>query len=461
MLRIHKSWQFDKNRLVWSLQDLRTQQREKIFLEIIVGASRVRMRFLSEKPAGVAIDHAFNQILRKQLEGCVVSGLFQHQDEQYLSFHKGGDLSFLLIASHKDAASLELVDVANTSSLARLTENACFTKRKPYADALLSQLSVGANLLPPVGTQQSIDLSQESLNTAPQIQRSAKQSLLRDQVKRRLKTLKKSMLKKSDRYIDQTEIKQLELEARLLQQFSYLLKPEAFELVIPPHLSELESSVVISLDPELSGGENLNLRYIQLKKIRRGFDQQKHQLEQHRLAISTMESDLLRLTNQEMSDRELEDVRSRHKIPAQQQQSTHQHQGDESTHASFKSYRIDGITVRVGKGGADNDDLTKHAKANDFWIHAVGASGAHVLVDGTKFRQDSLPDAVFRIAAILAIHFSKRRQDQASELYVTRRHSISKKKGMPPGLWNVEKAKTVFVRYDEEELKAALDRLEA
>jgi hypothetical protein len=62
-------------------------------------------------------------------------------------------------------------------------------------------------------------------------------------------------------------------------------------------------------------------------------------------------------------------------------------------------------------------------------------------------------------AAILALHFSKRREDRSGEVYCTTRQQLRKKPSFAPGSWEVLKADTLYIRYSEEELKSVLTAL--
>jgi len=41
-------------------------------------------------------------------------------------------------------------------------------------------------------------------------------------------------------------------------------------------------------------------------------------------------------------------------------------------------------------------------------------------------------------------------------VYLTRRQNIKKRKGMAPGLWQINQAETLFCRYETEELQSVL-----
>jgi predicted ribosome quality control (RQC) complex YloA/Tae2 family protein len=123
----------------------------------------------------------------------------------------------------------------------------------------------------------------------------------------------------------------------------------------------------------------------------------------------------------------------------------------------FKTYTSStGHSILVGKSALDNDDLTKSARSNDYWLHAVGVTGSHVIVPITPDIRQALPTHLLREAAILALHFSRMREDLSGECYVTRKQFLKKQRGMPAGLWRINQSESLFFRYTEEELQNLL-----
>jgi predicted ribosome quality control (RQC) complex YloA/Tae2 family protein len=93
----------------------------------------------------------------------------------------------------------------------------------------------------------------------------------------------------------------------------------------------------------------------------------------------------------------------------------------------------DGFVILVGRSGPENDTLTfKVASPWDFWLHAAGAAGAHVVVRNPK-RLDALPDGVLRTAAEIAAFYSGAKESGKVEVHVTQRKHVRKRKGMAPG----------------------------
>jgi predicted ribosome quality control (RQC) complex YloA/Tae2 family protein len=112
-----------------------------------------------------------------------------------------------------------------------------------------------------------------------------------------------------------------------------------------------------------------------------------------------------------------------------------------------KEYRTsDGHTVLVGGSSADNDILTfKVAAPHDFWLHAAGRPGAHVVVRNPH-RQRELPRTALMEAAAMAAWFSRGDRETDVDVHVTRRKEVRKGKGMSPGMVVLRSFRTVRVR---------------
>lgn len=85
----------------------------------------------------------------------------------------------------------------------------------------------------------------------------------------------------------------------------------------------------------------------------------------------------------------------------------------------------------VGKNNIQNEELTfDFAVGNDWWFHAKGCPGSHVIV---KTNGDELPDRTFEEAGKLAAYYSKNRGNDKVEIdYIEKKH-VKKPKGGKPG----------------------------
>ena len=97
----------------------------------------------------------------------------------------------------------------------------------------------------------------------------------------------------------------------------------------------------------------------------------------------------------------------------------------------FHYMSSDGYHMYVGKNNIQNEELTFHfATGNDWWFHAKGCPGSHVIV---KTNGDELPDKTFEEAGKLAAYYSKNRGNEKVEIdYIEKKH-VKKPSGGKPG----------------------------
>lgn len=91
----------------------------------------------------------------------------------------------------------------------------------------------------------------------------------------------------------------------------------------------------------------------------------------------------------------------------------------------------DGFHIYVGKNNFQNDELTfKFASGNDWWFHAKGIAGSHVVV---KSNGEELPDRVYEEAGQLAAYYSKGKDMDKVEIDYTEKKNVKKPNGSKPG----------------------------
>lgn len=97
----------------------------------------------------------------------------------------------------------------------------------------------------------------------------------------------------------------------------------------------------------------------------------------------------------------------------------------------FHYISSDGYDIYVGKNNYQNDELTfKFATGNDWWFHAKGMPGSHVVV---KANNEELPDRTFEEAGMLAGYYSKGRNSDKVEIDYLQKKNVKKPGGAAPG----------------------------
>lgn len=97
----------------------------------------------------------------------------------------------------------------------------------------------------------------------------------------------------------------------------------------------------------------------------------------------------------------------------------------------FHYISSDGFDMYVGKNNYQNDELTfKFATGNDWWFHAKGMPGSHVIV---KSENKELPDRTFEEAGKLAGYYSKGKNADKVEIDYLQKKNVKKPNGSAPG----------------------------
>ncbi len=107
-----------------------------------------------------------------------------------------------------------------------------------------------------------------------------------------------------------------------------------------------------------------------------------------------------------------------------------------------------GISISYGKNNLQNEALTWHqARKNEYWLHAQGYHGAHVVVHCDHLDEDTL-----RNSAMIAAYFSKGRYSSSVPVQYCLVKELKKIPGAKPGMVSLLSYKTIYIDPDEEHL---------
>lgn len=110
----------------------------------------------------------------------------------------------------------------------------------------------------------------------------------------------------------------------------------------------------------------------------------------------------------------------------------------------------DGYILWVGRNSRQNDLVTfKHGRPDDWWLHARGVPGAHVVLrnDGRR-----IPESLLEAAAAIAAHYSASRGESRVLVDRTRCKYVKKIKGGGPGMVTYRNEETISVVPRTEEI---------
>ena len=214
----------------------------------------------------------------------------------------------------------------------------------------------------------------------------------------------------------------------LLNAYGYELSGGEKELLCLDYYSGKE--VKIPLDPQLSAQENSQKYYARYNKLKRTCEaletltaetkQEIDHLESISAAldIAVREEDLVQIKEELMEFGFIKKRPFGSKKP-------------KITSHPYHYRSTDGFDIYVGKNNYQNEEVTfKIANGNDWWFHAKGIPGSHVVV---RTEGKELPDRVFEEAGSLAAWYSKGRSNEKVEIdYIQRKH-VKKAAGGAPG----------------------------
>jgi predicted ribosome quality control (RQC) complex YloA/Tae2 family protein len=111
----------------------------------------------------------------------------------------------------------------------------------------------------------------------------------------------------------------------------------------------------------------------------------------------------------------------------------------------YRTFVVEGFEVLVGRGDAENDELTfRIADARDIWLHvAGGVAGSHVVIRNPGGGE--VPRSVIERAASFAGWYSKARASSRVEVHYCHARDVKKPRGAPTGLVEISRHKRVRV----------------
>lgn len=190
-----------------------------------------------------------------------------------------------------------------------------------------------------------------------------------------------------------------------------------------------DERITIPLDPQLTPGENAKKYFDKYGKMKRTYEalaeltkEVKAEIE-HLQSISTAldiavgEEDLVQIKEELIENGYIRRKGGGKKVKI--------------TSKPFHYISSDGYDMYVGKNNFQNDELTfKFAAGNDWWFHAKGCPGSHVVV---RTGSGEMPDTTFEEAARLAAYYSAGRDKGKAEVdYIQKKH-VKKPNGAKPG----------------------------
>ena len=213
----------------------------------------------------------------------------------------------------------------------------------------------------------------------------------------------------------------------LINTYGYNLEPGAKQLdALNYYTNEM---VKIPLDPTKTPGENAQKYFDKYNKQKRTFEVLSSLIQETQEDITYLES-VSNALDIALSEDDLTQIKEE-LIGAGYVRRKFTKKKVKITSKPFHYISSDGYHMYVGKNNLQNDWLTfEFAVGNDWWFHAKGCPGSHVIV---KTNGEELPDRTFEEAGKLAAYYSKNRGNEKVEIdYIEKKH-VKKPSGGKPG----------------------------
>lgn len=214
----------------------------------------------------------------------------------------------------------------------------------------------------------------------------------------------------------------------LLNTYGYELTGGEKELTCVNYYTN--EPVKIPLDPQLTARENSQKYFDKYNKLKRTFEALNELTLETKKEIDHLESVS---TSLDIALKEEDLTEIKQELTEYGFIKKHGPSGKKVkvTSKPFHYLSSDGFHIYVGKNNYQNDELTfKIATGNDWWFHAKGIPGSHVIV---KSEGKELPDRAFEEAGSLAAYYSKGRGNEKVEIDYIQRKNVKKVSGAAPG----------------------------
>lgn len=320
----------------------------------------------------------------------------------------------------------------------------CFDKfrreivEKKFSPVILYEKDSPVEFSPlPLEQYKDLDkVSYESISQALEIFYTEKNTLTRirqksSDLRKRVQTLLERSGKKYDLQLKQlkdTDKKEIyKVYGELITTYGYNLPPgsSSFEA----HNYYTDEILSVPLDPMLSPLENAKKYFEKYSKLKRTKEallkfvtETKEELEYLQSIFAALdfaihESDLIQIREELAESGYMKQKGGKEK--------------KKTLSKPFHYISSDGYHMYVGKNNYQNEEITfQMANGNDWWFHAKGCPGSHVIV---KTNNEEPPNQTFEEAGRLAAYYSKGREQEKVEIdYVQRKH-VKKPKGAKPG----------------------------
>jgi len=217
-------------------------------------------------------------------------------------------------------------------------------------------------------------------------------------------------------------------DADLLLAYAHLVPPGASEVELPSFTGD--GTRRVEIDPQLTAVQHAEKLYARARRREDVFDRLAEREPRIQAELQEVERQLDQLDEATLAELQVLERDMRESRP------------ERSPYGA--RYRTpSGFEVLVGRNNKENDILTHRlGRSTDYWLHAQGYPGSHVLVR-TSGKDLPLPDLL--VAAAIAAYHSKARGSSNVSVDYTRVKHVWRPRGAPAGKVHYTQQKTVYV----------------
>ncbi|MFK7874100.1 MAG: NFACT RNA binding domain-containing protein [Oligoflexales bacterium] len=440
MLRMGKSWQCQPSGMTWQIKD----GAQKGYLVLY---AQGQAEFVSDKPKNLVVSGGFVAQIRKHFPSGFC--LWVHKtDREYwfaLSKHPQADVfAFLRLDLEEQELSFILSD---KTQLVRLTPKGTYTHKKTWE----KDVPQGGRPMCEIFSWEDLKKTEEVSGQKDKIENLPEQNILRKKLKRKVKTLKISLKKAEQAYEQVCDLDHIEKQARLLQMYAWKVQTSSGRIDLNAEETG-QGPVCLSLKYPEDVGRSVEYAFQTFKKARRTLDVASRRKVELLLQVESCERSL-QCFEGTLSWDDLLGIGKKYGLDFEKK-GKHEKYQVQNLKQRREFISSDGIEIIVGRNAEENDQITAQAKSSDWWFHIAEGKGSHVIVRGKKGVE--LPEKTKQQALMLAVHFSDRRRDLNGDVYVLRRFDLMKSRDRKTGRWEMRRAVTSFVRYQEQDLACVL-----
>ena len=218
----------------------------------------------------------------------------------------------------------------------------------------------------------------------------------------------------------------------LIKAYGWQAEAGAKELICSDW-NDGDREVRVPLDETLTASENAQKYFERYQKLKRTFEATTKQIEETEADLEYLRSVAAHLASAE-SEADLIGIKAELAETGWTRKAKSSGKKEKAPKAGqpLRFVSSDGFTIYVGKNNLQNEEVTfRLASGNDWWFHAKGRPGSHVVV---KTEGKELPDRCFEEAAALAAWYSSAPRGEKTEVDYTLKKEIKKPGLYKPGM---------------------------